>query len=86
MGRNELACAGSLLVLTKWSRSRQFCQNPMGALDQQFPVFASYLIYKHFLSKIERCLIKNIFINHLYKTKRPGIAGIRPLLNKILKL
>ena len=39
---------------------------------------ALYLIYKHFLSKIERCLIKNIFINHLYKTKRPGIAARLP--------
>ena len=34
-----------------------------------------YLIYKHFFSKIKRRLIKNTFINHLYRTKRPGIAG-----------
>ena len=33
------------------------------------------MIYKHFFSKIKRCLIKNTFINHLYRTKRPGIAA-----------
>ena len=33
------------------------------------------LIYKDFLSKIERRLVKNTFINQLYKLKRPGIAA-----------
>ena len=40
---------------------------------------ALYLIYKQFLSKIERCLIKNTFINQSDESKRPGIAGVRQL-------
>jgi nitrogen-specific signal transduction histidine kinase len=33
------------------------------------------LIYKCFLSKIKRCLIKNIHINQIYDNNKPGIAG-----------
>jgi len=40
-----------------------------------------YLINKDFFSKTYQCLIKNIFINHLDKHKRPEIAGLIPLQN-----